>query len=183
MNQFDDSSTFRERLGDFYLDWPLICDALIALIVVLALHFGAKYVPLDAISQETVLYNLAVTSITLAGFILTGLTIIVSLRANITVRGLKEARSGLELLFNSTHYEKVVRVFKQAIQYLVLGGVILFGTMFFAGNMTERHALLIAAVGLLEIVLAVWRCLRVLFAIVQLEVKSRKQQEDNAESK
>lgn len=178
MSQIEEPTTRWQRLGDFYLEWPLVCDALIASAIVLVLHFGADYIPLGAISQETVLYNLAVTSLTTAGFILTGLTIIVTIRANISAKGLSEVVSGLELLFNSSHYKNVVQIFKQAIRCLVLVGVALFATMFFTDRLTERHALMVAAVGLLEIGLALWRCLNVLFAIVHLEVKARERQNE-----
>jgi uncharacterized membrane protein len=177
MSQLNNSRSFRERLSDFYLEWPLFGDAVLSGTLVLILHAGAKYIPLDASSPETVLNSLAGTAISLAGFILTGLTIIVSIRANLTAKGLKDAYSGVELLFNSSHYEKVVRVFKQAIQGLVIGAILSYGTIFFTERITERHALLIGVVVLVEIAAAVWRCLFVLFAIIQLEVKYRKMQD------
>ena len=176
MSQPNNSRNFFERLSDFYLEWPLFGDAVIAGSLVLFLHKTAKLIPLDASSPETVLNSLAGTAISLAGFILTGLTIIVSIRANLTAKGLKDVYSGVELLFNSTHYEKVVRVFKQAIQGLVIGAIVAYGTIFFTERITERHALLIGAVVLVEIGMALWRCLFVLFAIIQLEVKYRKLQ-------
>ena len=177
MSQPENSRNFFERLSDFYLEWPLFGDAIIAGGLVFFLHKSAKYLPLDASSPETVLNSLAGTAISLAGFILTGLTIIVSIRANLTAKGLNDIYSGVELLFNSSHYEKVVRVFKQAIQGLVVGAVIGYATMFFTERLTERHALLIGVVVLVEIGMAVWRCLFVLFAIIQLEVKYRKRQQ------
>lgn len=91
-----------EKSIDFYLDHPLIVDFIIIILLVL----GQQFCPLrilfkfDVIAQTAILSNLIGTSVSLAGFILAALTIIVSFKSNIACKKPENAKNPLELIFS-----------------------------------------------------------------------------------
>ncbi|WP_139255317.1 hypothetical protein [Hymenobacter psychrophilus] len=155
-----------------YFIAPLLWDALLIGLIVLILHFFAKYLPLITLDLPTVLDSLASTAISLAGFILTGLTIIVSIRANLSYKGINESNSGIELLFNSWAYGSIVKIFKGAIIGLILSALLLYLALIFSGTITYRHIILISIICFIEIFMSMFRCLYILFKIITIEIKS-----------
>lgn len=160
------------KLWDKYLAHPLVWDGILALALVVLLHFLAPYLLLATLDVPTVLDSLASTTISLAGFILTGLTIIASIRANLAYKGLEQSNTGLELLFNSWAYRKIVEVFRGAIQGLIIGACILYTVMIFSKNITERHLLLVSVGVFVEIIGSISRCLYILFRIISIEIQA-----------
>lgn len=106
-----------DKIIDKYFAYPLLID----LVVVIVVWICSKYFYLfdfqliNKENQVNILSNLIETNVSLAGFILAVLTIIVSFKANLKAKGLKDADNALELIFSSKHYYKIVSVFKMAL--------------------------------------------------------------------
>lgn len=118
--------------------------------------------------------SLASTAISLAGFILTALTIIVTLRANLSYKGVDKSANGLELIFNSWAYKQIVGIFKGAIQELVIVSALLYAMMLVNKvDSYEPLMLAISAGSLVIIIFSTLRCLFILFNLVEVEIKTR----------
>ena len=80
-----------------------------------------------------------------------------------------DSANGMELLFNSQNYSKVVSVFKGAILELVIGFVIVYLSILAEAALTVRHSILIAIALLIGITLSTLRCLFVLYGVLGVE--------------
>ena len=157
------------RLLDWYLEFPKFWDAVFIALVLLLLHFKAELLPLKNSDLPSLQNSLIGTAVSLAGFIIAALTIIVTFRANIAVKKMDDSANGMELLFNSHNYGKVVSVFKGAITELVAGFILLYLAQFAEAALTQRHGLLISVAVLISVALATIRCLFVLFSVLGVE--------------
>jgi ABC-type bacteriocin/lantibiotic exporter with double-glycine peptidase domain len=162
------------KLLDPYLKRPLVWDAIIVLLVSATFFFVAKKFALNTKDLSSLQSSLAGTAISLAGFILTALTIIVTLRANLSYKGVEKSESGLELIFNSSAYKQIVSIFKGAIQELVLVSLLLYGMMLINHNeVFQAYFLAISTGTLIAITITTLRCLYILFSLVEIEIRSR----------
>jgi uncharacterized MnhB-related membrane protein len=168
-----------KTLANWYFNAPKFWDLVIGTIVSAFGFFLRNKFGIDTKDIISVQSNLASTAISLAGFILTALTIIVTLRANLAYKGLEESNSGLELIFNSKAYKSIVNVFKGAILELVIVALFLYATMLISKPDSYEPYILSTSYGvLISIAFTVLRCLYVLFNLVELEIKAR----ENAEN-
>lgn len=153
---------------DIYLAHPLKCDFMVCVLIYIGLHYNAVRVPIATNDLSSIQGSLASTAVSLAGFIIAALTIIVTFKANITKK-LEESINGMELLFNSNNYGRIVNVFQLAIIELVAAFAVMHSAMFVSGMFTPRHNLLLAILVLALILLSLTRCLYVLFNVLTLE--------------
>jgi uncharacterized membrane protein (DUF485 family) len=121
-----------EKIMNAYLHRPIFWD----ICMVVILWVSERYINIypfkfaDKATQMNVLANLIGTCVSLAGFILAALTIIMTFKSNIKSKGMNDATDALELIFSSKHYPKIVKVFKTAIvEYCVLFIVLYFSWM------------------------------------------------------
>jgi hypothetical protein len=116
---------FENRLRDSidrYLRFAFAIDMIIILSLwMLNSHFSwfhfiynKKEVNVDIIG------NIISASISLAGFILASLTIIVAIRSNVKSKTPEQAKTPLELFFSVDTFKSIVKVFKIAIVELVI---------------------------------------------------------------
>ncbi|QKG57023.1 hypothetical protein GKZ68_10520 [Hymenobacter sp. BRD128] len=159
------------RILDSYLRHSLKCDIAISIVIVGVLHFWAGRLPLSSFERGSVISSLAGTAVSLAGFILAALTIIVTFRANVASKGIMESMSGMEIIFNGPAYRDIVGVFKGAIIGLVICTLVLYLGMIFGANLPLRWISLLSVVGLIEIILSITRCLYILFRVVEIDFK------------
>lgn len=109
------------KIIDSYLVYALPIDITIVGVICLS----SKYFPLfevfpnDFGTNLDLLGNLIGASISLAGFVLASLTIIVSIRANTKTKLPENAQTPLELFFSVGTYKTILKVFKIAIIELV----------------------------------------------------------------
>lgn len=157
------------RLLDYYLDYPKFWDCVVIGLVVALLHWKASLLPLAVSDLSSLQNGLIGTAVSLAGFIIAALTIIVTFRANIAVKKMDDSANGMELLFNSRNYSKVVSVFKGAIIELVIGFVVVYLSILAEAALTVRHSILIAIALLIGITLSTLRCLFVLYGVLGVE--------------
>ncbi len=159
------------KVLDFYLRHPLKYDVVISLCIVAVLHYWAERIPLTSFDRGSIISSLAGTAVSLAGFILAALTIIVTFRANVVSKGVTESSSGMEIIFNGPAYREIVAVFKGAIIGLIVCTSILYLGMLFGADLPPRWINLLNVVGLIEIIFSITRCLFVLFKVVELDFK------------
>lgn len=173
------------KLTDKYLIAPIFFDVLIGILLSLILYFK----PVLQLSKEVIASlndihaSLIDTSISLAGFILAALTIIVTFKANISYKSkpLEEAATGMELLFSSKLYLKIVNVFKWAIIELVFNAILLYLFGIFSANFISFIYLAVALIGLMAVFGSIFRCMYVMFAVINIEASSREQEEEEEE--
>lgn len=110
-----------KNIVDQYLYYALFID----IIVILLIWLGNSYFSIfdfTIIKNDTnieIVSNLIGASISLAGFVLASLTIIVAIRSNVKTKRPEEAETPLELFFSVGTYKTIVKVFKIAIIELV----------------------------------------------------------------
>lgn len=164
---------FVNKIMDFYLSGSIMIDALVIFIVWLI----SKYSPLiefnitDKDKQVDIISNLIGCSVSLAGFILAALTIIVTFKSNINAKGLEEANNAMEMILSSPHYDGIVRVFKSAIIEYTICFIILACLWVASDNLSIWTLYRINVSAILSIALAIFRSLLILFSIIQMEKK------------
>lgn len=160
------------KIMDKYLKYPIIGDILIVLVLLflwdrysfISFSFPDKGTLLNVVS------SIIGTCVSLAGFILAALTIIVTFRSNLKAKGVNTSDNAMELIITSGHYPKIVDVYTKAIYEFLL---ISFGMYFYwlssdniANTLTGTKIVLS---GVLTTATTVYRSLWVLFTILNLE--------------
>jgi glycerol uptake facilitator-like aquaporin len=108
-------------------------------------------------------------SISLAGFILASLTVIASMRSNITNKSPDATRNPLEMFFSDKNYSRIVQVFKDSIIELILVFVLSY-LIWISQENFENYTLLKWIVSAIIIVfLSISRTLLVLFTIIKID--------------
>jgi hypothetical protein len=118
------------------------------------------------------------TSISLAGFVLASLTIIVTFKDNTTSKKINQTAeesqeaTGLELLFSSKHYSTIVKTFSTAVFLLLSGFVVLSLYKFFFAKLPLYIGDYLLIISILIIALSVFRCVLLLYKIIKLQIKN-----------
>jgi len=156
---------------DFYLKHPIWLDSLLVIVLFFTNYFVPKVftIKYGIDTQLNILSSLIGTSVSLAGFILAALTIIVAFKSNIASKIAQEASNPLELLFSTSNYSKVVKVFKDAIIELTVVFIGLYVIWVMLENFSSSTLLNSNIYGALLIFLAVLRTLFVLFLVLDLD--------------
>ena len=166
--------SLEERLDgiiDNYLAYPVLWDGAFTLVLwECSKHLSIiPFTLIDKPNQINIIPNLIATDVTLAGFILAALTIIVTFKSNLKAKGLEEAGNALELILSSTHYDNIVKVFKNAIVELVACFIVLYSAWAASDNFSINTLNRINCAGILITGLAIGRSLIILFIILNLE--------------
>jgi len=165
----------KSKILDFYFRTPVVLDFAFAALVWLI----SKYKPFfhikltDKANQLNILSNLIGTNVSLAGFILAALTIIVTFKSNLKAKGIEETENALELILSSKHYERIVAVFKKALLEFVLCFVFLYFFWTLADNLSIETIFRIVITGIIITSLTIIRSLFILFIILNLEKHKR----------
>ena len=165
----------RAKLLDIYFKSPLIID----IIIIIIFWCISTYKPIstveltEKINHLNILSNLIETNVSLAGFILAALTIIVTFKSNLTAKGIEDSDNALELILSSKHYEKIVSVFKGALLEFVLCFLALYFFWSIADNLSITIIYRVEICGIVITGLAIIRSLFILFAILGLQNHKR----------
>jgi len=116
------------KILNIYIKRPLLYDLFICSFIVFCIeYFQILTLTVSLDSAKSTISDVVNTSISLAGFILAALTIIVTFKDNITHKEKSDPAknsveaSGFELIFSSKHYKRIVGVFSwAAIIYILL---------------------------------------------------------------
>lgn len=158
------------RLFDFYLRNPLFIDSIIIFCIWIGLdNFNLTFLKLaERQNQLNIFPYLISTDVSLAGFILAALTIIVTFKSNLKAKGIEEAENALELIFSTKHYESIVRVFKKSM----IEFTFCFIFIFIVWTSSENYPLFILfkinLIGILVTSVALIRSLAILFIILNI---------------
>ncbi len=162
-----------KKLVDRYLASPIFYDTIVAMAIYAGVYFVfSKCSTAEAYpTKETILSivsNLIGTCVSLAGFILAALTIIVTFKSNLKVKGIEHSDNALELIFSSHHYDKIVKVYRDAILELVILFIILYFVWLFS-DLLVNTLTFATVVGVEMTSFTILRSLFILFTILKLE--------------
>lgn len=159
-----------DKVIDKYFAFPIIFDFVIVGIV----WFCSKYFSvfdfklLDKTNQINIMPYIISADVSLAGFILAALTIIVTFKSNLTVKGIEDSDNALEMIFSSKHYNSIVKVFKKSLVEFILCFVFIFIVWASVDNLSIRTINRINITGILLTTFAIVRSLYILFVILNL---------------
>lgn len=159
---------------DKYFSCPITFDIVIICLGLVISHLFPIFT-YSIPNQEGLLnlsFNLCSTGISLSGFILAALTIIVTFKSNIGIKGLKESENGMQLIFSTKYYKNIVSVFKGSITELVIASCLLYLSISFSSNYSSTMLNKINIIMIFIVVSSTARSLFVLFKIIDLENKS-----------
>ncbi len=161
----------RNKILDIYFRTPIFFDILFS---ILYLMISRKYtlfhfVYINSTDVSSLTSNLIGTSISLAGFLIASLTIIVTIKSNLLSKKLEESSSALELLFNSSNYKQIVSVFKKSIIELIIIVAVLYSIWTLNQNISHwlYNQILLCAISIT--VVSICRSLIILFKVLSLE--------------
>lgn len=165
---------------DTYIKKPLLYDLLVILMVVVSSFClnpcGKLNTPLKLENLNTILSNVINTSISLAGFVLASLTIIVTFKDNINHKEVsekireKQALTGMELIFTSKHYKRIVGVFSWSCFIFLILFFLLTICSIFLDNLNFIAVFNIVVASVLLVTFTIFRCLLILHKIIQIQI-------------
>jgi glycerol uptake facilitator-like aquaporin len=165
-----------DKIIDRYLANPILYD----IGIVSAIWYASKklamfnFVLTDKTNQINIIPNIISADVSLAGFILAALTIIVTFKSNIQSKGMSDATNALELIFSSKHYSKIVQVFKKSLVEFVICFIFLFCAWLSSDNFSIETINRINVTGIIITSLSITRSLFILFIVLDLEKHKRK---------
>jgi len=170
-------NNWKNNILDFYYDNAIFVDVFI----ITSACFLSFYSPLFILvinkkeSQIDLLSNLIGTNVSLAGFMLAALTIIVTFKANINVKRIEDSKHALELILSTSHYKKIVNVFRTAILELSILFLLLLSIWVFADEISVSTLFTINCSAIFTTSIAILRSLYILFKILSLENSKAKE--------
>ena len=171
------------KIADKYIRRPLLWDIIICSLMVALFYFLLEYkkyytLDVDLESLKSNLSDIISTSVSLAGFVLASLTIIVTFKDNIAQKQQEpnpdtnpnNIITGVELLFTSKHYKRIVGVFSWAAFILLFLFFIFSGIKMFTKILSIHIIFYSTIVGITLIALTIFRSLLVLYQIIRLQI-------------
>ncbi len=164
------------KLLNFYIKRPLLYDLLICFILVVMVQLiESPGNTITAAKAESSFSDIVNTSISLAGFILAALTIIVTFKDNISHKENSSEKpkvemSGLELLFSSKHYKRIVGVFSWAAFIFVLLFLVYSLLKLFIDKIPSIYYLELVICGIVLITMTIFRSLLILYKVIKLQI-------------
>lgn len=164
---------------DHYLRHPLFWDGLLIAATLIVNHYCKAFfcIRIGADTQINLLSNIIGTSVSLAGFILAALTIIVTFKSNLSAHSARAAKNPLELLFSTNNYTNIVRVFRHSIIELTAVFVVLYLAWVLKENLGDKVLFYCNIYGVLITCLSLIRSLFILFIVLKMDKKPDDQEE------
>ncbi len=177
------------KAGDKYIKRPLFWDIVICALIISVCYYILEYkkyftLDVDVESLKSNLSDIISTSISLAGFVLASLTIIVTFKDNISqkqqapvpstkqkdIPATNETTTGIALLFTSKHYKRIVGVFTWASFILLFIFLLFSGIKTFTKILSTHFIFYSTIIGITLIALTIFRSLIVLCQIIKLQI-------------
>jgi len=159
------------EIVDNYLNFAFFIDiAIIAAIFICNTYFPFINIVLKAKTEYlNILNSLIGAAVSLAGFILASLTIIVAIRSSIANKSPEQSKNPLELFFSLGTYNSIVQVFKIAIIELIISFVLGYIIWLISDNICNAQIFnsLVSIIFLLSV--STIRSLFVLFLLIGAE--------------
>lgn len=161
------------KILDFYFKHPFFIDAILIICTLfLSWRFQDYFrLSIEKSKIEGLISNITSSIISLAGFILASLTIIVTVKSNLKLKNIEDVKNSTELLLTSKNYKNIITVFRDSIIELVFGMIIMYFLWAPIFQFREMVYILLIAFGILIIVLPLIRTLLILFKIIFMEFK------------
>ena len=178
--------------------WDIIITSLICYLFSLIVSIFDLNIKVDMDLIKSIISDLISTSISLAGFVLASLTIIVTFKNNIShkketaikpeckyvedqkpvveknkVIDQDDKQSGIELLFSSKHYGRIVGVFTWAVFIFLLLFLLLSFIKLFISEAPISTALYFCIVPICLTTLTIFRSILVLYRIIRLQLDKK----------
>lgn len=162
-------------LVDNYLNYAFTIDALL---IILYWYFFNKFSFITVIynsknSNLDILGNIIGASVSLAGFILASLTIIVAIRSNISNKTPEQSKSPLELFFSIGTFKTIVKVFKISITELIICFIISYIVWALSENVTNEFIFKTVIILIFLMSVSTIRSLFVLFLLINSDVNDK----------
>lgn len=169
---------FIYRLLDFYLKRPFIYDLIISVFFGIVFWFLVTNGCINFESSEiiqSINTDLISVTISLAGFILASLTIIVTFKDSVDAKGkkLEEVETGKDLFFSSGSYFTSVKVFYRSAIILLLMFLVLSLAKLVKIDVDNIFYSLFSVVCIVIITLTVLRSLYLLIMIIKLQTNRK----------
>lgn len=162
-----------KNILDIYYRWPLYFDGIIVGIAMfINIRFNLIMVIVDRLRMSEIISDMIDTSVSLAGFILAALTIIVTFKSNIKSKGIDDSTNAFEMIFSSTHYKNIVTAFKHSIVELTILFISLYVVSLIVDNLKLNILFQVVVSGIIIISLSIFRSLLLLFKILSIELKA-----------
>ena len=156
------------NLLDKYYNRPLLYDFLLNCIVVTVVYILQRkeviYFNFDEESND-----ISTIGLTVSGFILTLLTILLTLKSNSILSNDKSNRNAFEIFLASNLYKKSISILKNAVMILLIISFISLAIGTLAMNIYIQYGLYINIVCLIFIMLTFWRCFHILNLILKMQ--------------
>lgn len=164
-----------KKVLNVYIRRPLLWDiAITGVLCYLTFITTSKLniaINIDSELIKSIMSDLISTSISLAGFVLASLTIIVTFKDNISHKNVGTEETGIGLLFSSKHYGSIVGVFTWAvIVFLSLFLFLSIGKLFIS-KLPLNYALYFCIVPICLTSLTIFRTILILYSIIKLQLK------------
>ncbi|PQL91669.1 hypothetical protein [Apibacter adventoris] len=161
---------------DFYFRKPVLLDYLIAILITVLLFILYKNnlfnLPTTQDSYDLT-GDLTNISLTMAGFILTILTVLITFKDTSNNKPTTEVNSTFNNFFSTDFYYETVKHLKNCIKSIVFIATIGFFIKLFFGLDYRKFFFFYNAFGLVIIVLTIWRCLIILSKILILQKEDK----------
>jgi|SRR5690554_1223197 len=178
--------------------WDIIITSLICYLFSLVVSKFDVKIQVDMELVKSIISDLISTSISLAGFVLASLTIIVTFKNNISHKKKSQSKpecnykseqvsgkdnkvvinqddeqSGIELLFSSKHYSRIVGVFTWAVFIFLLLFLFLSFSKLFITEVPISIALYFCIIPICLTTLTIFRSILVLYRIIRLQLDKK----------
>ncbi|WP_179415365.1 hypothetical protein HDF19_09910 [Mucilaginibacter sp. E4BP6] len=159
---------------DLYFRKPLLWDYLLAtllcIIIFVINNIGWIFIPVNQ-NIWSMASDLSTTSLTLAGFIITLLTILITFKSGYRIKkGSKvEDETVFELFFTTNLYFETVKHLKNCIKSLVFISVLGYSLKLFLNDCAHKYIYFFNIFGLIVVILTLLRSLMILTKIIDLQ--------------
>lgn len=156
---------------DHYLNYALLFDVL----VIGFLWFLNSNYSIIKLSYNTKEFNLGIienligASISLAGFLLASLTIIVAIHSNTVNKQPENATTPLELFFSIETFKAIVKVFKIAIIELIFTFIFSYAILSISQNISNEFTFKVIVSFIYLLSLSTIRCVFILFLLIDVK--------------
>lgn len=159
------------KLQDFFYGAPILCDLLFLFIFwIINIYCCCFRFKVDLNGQLQISASIIGSAVSLAGFIIAALTIIVTFKSNQSKKKLENSKNALEMLLLSNHnYQQIIKVFRSAIIEMVICCITLYALWICSSSITSALLWQVNLSAILIISLALMRSITILFKLMHLE--------------
>lgn len=153
--------------------WDTILTGLVCYMAYIVINSFKINLSIDNELIKSIMSDLISTSISLAGFVLASLTIIVTFKDNLNHKSQGVEQSGIGLLFSSKHYKSIVGVFTWAVMIFLALFLFLSLSKLFVSKLPVEYSLYFCIIPISITTLTIFRTILVLYSIIKLQLQNK----------